>query len=54
MGVPCFLEVNPLPGLNPRTGDLCILAARTGLAYVDLVDAIVRNACARNGLKPAS
>jgi D-alanine-D-alanine ligase len=47
---PCFLEVNPLPGLNPVTGDLCILAARSGLAYVDLIDGIVKHACARQGL----
>lgn len=50
MGVPCFLEVNPLPGLNPRTGDLCILAARSGLEYVDLIDGILRDARARQGL----
>ena len=25
-GVPYFLEVNPLPGLNPETSDLVILA----------------------------
>ena len=30
-GVPYFLEVNPLPGLNPETSDLVILA-RTGWA----------------------
>lgn len=46
-GTPKFLEANPLPGMNPRTGDLCILAARSGLAYVDLVDGIVRSALAR-------
>ena len=22
-GVPYFLEINPLPGLNPESGDLC-------------------------------
>jgi D-alanine-D-alanine ligase len=49
-GAPRFLEVNPLPGLNPRTGDLCILAERSGVAYVDLIDRIVKNACERQGL----
>lgn len=47
-GEPRFLEVNPLPGLNPRTGDLCILANRSGLAYVDLIDGIVRHAFERS------
>lgn len=51
-GVPRFLEVNPLPGLNPVTGDLCILARRSGLEYEDLVDAIVRHALARGPRAP--
>lgn len=46
-GTPKFLEANPLPGMNPRTGDLCILSQRSGLAYVDLVDGIVTSARAR-------
>jgi len=46
-GTPKFLEANPLPGMNPRTGDLCILSRRSGLEYVDLVDAIVKSALAR-------
>jgi D-alanine-D-alanine ligase len=47
-GAPRFLEVNPLPGLNPITGDLCILAKRSGLAYVDMIDGIVRHAMERS------
>lgn len=46
-GAPRFLEVNPLPGLNPRTGDLCILAGRSGVPYVALIDGIVRSALER-------
>jgi len=46
-GTPKFLEANPLPGMNPRVGDLCILSRRSGLAYVDLVGAIVASACSR-------
>lgn len=46
-GVPCFIEVNPLPGLNPVTGDLPILAARSGLPYERLIATIVENARAR-------
>jgi D-alanine-D-alanine ligase len=49
-GTPCFLEVNPLPGLNPKTGDLCILAGRAGLPYSGLIEAIVRGAQSRYGL----
>jgi D-alanine-D-alanine ligase len=40
-GEPRFLEVNPLPGLNPVTGDLVILAGRAGLSYEGLIGAIV-------------
>ena len=47
-GRPQFIEVNPLPGLNPRTGDLCILASRTGLPYEQLIGAIVGSALSRS------
>ncbi|MBL8863130.1 MAG: D-alanine--D-alanine ligase [Planctomycetes bacterium] len=47
-GNPKFLEANPLPGMNPRTGDLCILSARSGLSYVELVGAIVASALERS------
>lgn len=46
-GQPQFIEINPLPGLNPRTGDLCILASKVGLAYESLIDEIVRSALRR-------
>lgn len=49
-GEPCFLEINPLPGLNPVTGDLCILAARAGLPYAKMIGRVVRDACVRQGL----
>ena len=49
-GVPYFLEVNPLPGLNPESGDLCYLAYRMGLTYPDLIRLILDAACARYGL----
>ena len=32
-GVPYFLEINPLPGLNPESGDLVFLAYRLGMTY---------------------
>ncbi|MDQ3032614.1 MAG: D-alanine--D-alanine ligase [Myxococcota bacterium] len=49
-GEPKFLEVNPLPGLNPVTGDLVILARANGLGYADLIGRIVDGARERQGL----
>jgi D-alanine-D-alanine ligase len=37
---PYFLEINPLPGLNPETGDLIILARKCGWTYERLIGAI--------------
>ncbi len=49
-GDPKFLEVNPLPGLNPVTGDLVILARGNGISYHELVGRIVENARARQSI----
>jgi D-alanine-D-alanine ligase len=49
-GEPRFLEINPLPGLNPTTGDLVIACERSGLAYEELIARIVENARARYGI----
>ena len=49
-GVPYFLEINPLPGLNPDSGDLCYLAYRVGLTHADLVKQILDAALTRLGL----
>jgi D-alanine-D-alanine ligase len=46
-GEPKFLEVNPLPGLDPRSGDLPILAGRVGMPYEALIGRIVESALAR-------
>lgn len=40
-GVPYFLEVNPLPGLNPETSDLVILARLSGMPYEELIAGIL-------------
>lgn len=53
-GIPYFLEVNPLPGLNPESSDLCYLAYRMGLTYPQLVGMILDAAVARCGLAPRS
>jgi D-alanine-D-alanine ligase len=49
-GEPKFLEVNPLPGLNPVTGDLVIVARANGLSYAELIGRIVECARERQGL----
>lgn len=49
-GVPYFLEINPLPGLDPRTGDLCILARGHGLDHSGVIARILRAAVTRHGL----
>ncbi len=48
-GKPCFIEVNPLPGLNPEISDLAILVRQTGLGYAKLIAAIVNEARKRVG-----
>jgi D-alanine-D-alanine ligase len=49
-GKPYFLEANPLPGLNPLTGDIAIIATGMGVSYSDLVGRILDYAIARLGL----
>jgi D-alanine-D-alanine ligase len=49
-GVPYFLEINPLPGLSPDSGDIVFLAYRMGLTYPELVSRILDAAVKRCGL----
>jgi D-alanine-D-alanine ligase len=46
-GIPYFLEVNPLPGLNPDDSDLVIMSRFLSWPYERLVGAIVDAALAR-------
>lgn len=46
-GKPCFLEINPLPGLNPHSGDLPIIASKMGWTYEALILAILTAALER-------
>lgn len=46
-GVPYFLEVNPLPGLSPYSGDLVLLARAMGIDYPELIARILAAACER-------
>lgn len=49
-GTPYFLEVNPLPGLQPWWGDLVLLAEARGYGYRELIGTIVERARERHGL----
>lgn len=46
-GKPCFIEVNPLAGLNPEISDLAILIRELGIAYEALIRRILESAMAR-------
>jgi D-alanine-D-alanine ligase len=49
-GEPCFLEINPLPGLHPTRSDLPIMCTLGGIEYRRLVGEIVEAAARRWGL----
>lgn len=46
-GKACFIEVNPLAGLNPEISDLAILVRQSGLGYQGLIEGIVASATKR-------
>ena len=46
-GIPNFLEVNPLAGLNPTISDLPILCGLHGISYQSLVEMIMESALKR-------
>jgi D-alanine-D-alanine ligase len=48
-GVPNFIEVNPLAGLNPVISDLPILSRLNGIEYDELISMIMQSAFARIG-----
>jgi D-alanine-D-alanine ligase len=47
-GVPYFLEVNPLPGLNPESSDLVIMARTLNWTYEQLIESILQAALDRH------
>lgn len=49
-GEPCFLEINPLPGLHPVRSDLPILSRLAGLSYPELLGRILEASARRQGL----
>jgi D-alanine-D-alanine ligase len=48
-GQPVFLECNPLPGLNPDSGDIVILSSGV-LSYEMLIQGVLRDAAERFGV----
>jgi D-alanine-D-alanine ligase len=46
-GMPMFLEVNPLAGLNPEISDLPILCGLSGISYQELIRRIMFSALER-------
>ncbi|MBV9571012.1 MAG: ATP-grasp domain-containing protein [Alphaproteobacteria bacterium] len=47
-GKPNFIEVNPVAGLRPEHSDMCLIAAREGLSYRDLIGRIMESFLERN------
>jgi D-alanine-D-alanine ligase len=46
-GMPHFMEVNPLAGLNPVRSDLPILCTQLGMSYHELISSIIESALKR-------
>ena len=49
--IPYVLEVNPLPGLDPKESNFPLISRAAGLEYRDLIKAILESAIERYGLK---
>ncbi len=48
--VPYVLEINPLPGLDPKESNFPMMAYAAGMKYEDLIEAIILSASERKGL----
>ncbi len=48
-GTPYFLEINPLPGLNPESGDIVLMSGLMGWSYDKLISSILNSALRRYG-----
>ena len=46
----CFIEANPLAGLNPVHSDLPMLARMNGMKFEELMSRILKSAIKRNGI----
>lgn len=45
--VPYVLEINPLPGLNPKNSNLPLMAYAAGMKYEEIINSILMNAYTR-------
>jgi len=52
-GEPCFLEINPLPGLHPTHSDLPMIATQQAVRYIELIGKILNSAFSRIKSAPA-
>ena len=48
--IPYVLEINPLPGLDPKESNFPIMAYAAGMKYEDLIEAILMSASERKRL----
>ena len=53
-GNPYVLEVNPLPGLDPKESNLSRMGEACGVSYLDLINGILENALQRYQLISSS
>lgn len=49
--IPYVLEINPLPGLNPKESNFPIMVYAAGLKYDEMIGAVLDSACERRSLK---
>lgn len=47
-GRPYLIEINTLPGLNPESSDLCIMARAEGMPYFELINEVLELAWERS------
>ena len=48
VGLPCILEINPIPGIIPDWSDLALIATNNGLPYDRFLDEIITMALKRS------
>jgi D-alanine-D-alanine ligase len=51
--IPYVLEINPLPGLDPKESNFPLMAYAAGMKYEDLIEAILMSAFTRRSRLPA-
>jgi len=48
--IPYVLEINPLPGLNPKESNFPIMVYAAGLKYDEMINAVLKSACQRRNI----